>query len=280
MFTRASASTRPTSAMSRRQAVVACTMVGLTVFVLAACGGGDTSRKTISAPGPWDLVALGGSMATGYGVEPQEAYTRVYAALLAEEQGVRVTVLDHSSNDPRPLAVWIEVLADDASLRSDLAKAEIVTIFDGTHNLGVAFEECYGDWPERKACYQAATASIPADADRLLAAIRKLVPEQAIILWGYDGGAVPAAWWDTWSDEPSWPEMKRILFDSWRPGLRAAADAHGATVIGFKAAIARPNGEPTPEQRRFMQADGVHFTAEGHRFLAELHLAQDGLGKQ
>ena len=219
-------------------------------------------------------------MATGYGVEPKEAYTRVYAALLAEEQGVRVRVLDHSSNSPRPLAVWIEVLANDASLRSDLAKAEIVTIFDGTHNLGVAFEECYGDWPERKACYEAATASIPADADRLLAAIRKLVPEQAIILWGYDGGAIPPAWWDYWSQEPYWPVMKRILFDNWRPGLRAAADAHGATVIGFKAAIARPNGEPTPEQRGFMQADGLHFTAEGHRFLAELHLAQDGLGMQ
>ena len=262
-----------------RLSAVAIAALTMTVLLLVACGG-DSSPKTISAPGPWDLVALGGSMATGYGVEPKEAYTRVYAALLAEEQGVRVSVLDHSSNAPRPLAVWIDVLANDASLRSDLAKAEIVTIFDGTHNLGVAFEECFGDWPERKACYEAATASIPADADRLLAAIRKLVPEQAIILWGYDGGAVPAAWWDAWSDEPYWPEMKRILFDSWRPGLKAAADAHGATVIGFKAAVARPNGEPTPEQRKLMQADGLHFTAEGHRFLAELHLAQDGLGKQ
>lgn len=279
MFTRAPASTRHTSAMSRRHVLVACAVLGLTVLVLAACGG-DSSPKTISAPGPWELVALGGSMATGYGVEPKEAYTRVYAALLAEEQGVTVRVLDHSTNAPRPLAAWIEVLANDASLRSDLAKAEIVTIFDGTHNLGVAFEGCRGDWPELKPCFEAATAPIPADADRLLAEIRKLVPGQAIILWGYDGGAVPAAWWDAWSGEPYWPEMKRILFDSWRPGLRAAADAHGAIVIGFKAAISRPNGAPTPEQRRFMQFDGLHFTAEGHRFLAELHLAQDGLGKQ
>jgi hypothetical protein len=262
-----------------RGVVVACVLLALMTLVLAACGG-DSSPKTISAPGPWDLVALGGSMATGYGVEPKEAYTRVYAALLAEEQGVRVRVLDHSSNDPRPLPVWIEVLANDASLRSDLAKAEIVTIFDGSHNIAVALlEECYGDWPERKACYEAATASIPADADRLLAAIRKLVPEQAIILWGYDG-AIPPAWWDYWSQEPYWPEMKRILFDNWRPGLRAAADAHGATVIGFRAATSRPNGEPTPQTRQFMQADGAHFTAEGHRFLAELHLAQDGLGNQ
>jgi hypothetical protein len=70
------------------------------------------------------------------------------------------------------------------------------------------------------------------------------------------------------------------LDNNWRPGLRAAAEANRATVIGFKAAISRPNGEPTPEQRGFMQADGLHFTAEGHRFLAELHLAQDGLGNQ
>ena len=262
-----------------RLSAAALAALTMTVLLLAACGG-DSSPKTISAPGPWDLVALGGSMATGYGVQPKEAYTRVYAALLAEEQGVRVRVLDHSSDDPRPLAVWIEMLANNASLRSDLAKAEIVTIFDGTHNLGVAFEECYGNWPEREACFEAAAAPIPADADRLLAAIRKLVPEQAIILWGYDGGAIPPAWWDALSDEPYWPEMKRILFDSWRPGLRAAAEAHGATVIGFKAAVSRPNGEPTPEQRGFMQADGLHFTAEGHRFLAELHLAQDGLGKR
>jgi lysophospholipase L1-like esterase len=263
-----------------RAVVVACVVLALMTLVLVACGGGSSKQTSITAPGPWDLVALGGSMATGYGVEPKEAYTRVYAALLAEEQGVRVRVLDHSSNDPRPLAVWIEVLANDASLRSDLAKAEIVTIFDGTHNLGVAFEECGFHSPEAKACFEAATAPIPADADRLLAALRKLVPEQAIILWGYDGGAVPPAWWDSWSQEPYWPEMKRILFDNWRPGLRAAADAHGATVIGFKAAFSRPDGEPTPEVRGFMQADGLHFTAEGHRFLAELHLAQDGLGDQ
>jgi hypothetical protein len=262
-----------------RLSAVALAALTMTVLLLAACGG-DSSPKTISAPGPWDLVALGGSMATGYGVEPKEAYTRVYAALLAEEQGVRVRVLDHSSNDPRPLAVWIDLLTSDASLRSDLAKAEIVTIFDGTHNLGVAFEECYGDWPARKACYEAATAPIPADAERLLAAIRGLVPEQAIILWGYDGGAIPPAWWDAYSGEPYWPEMKRILFDSWRSGLRAAAEEHGATVIGFKAAFSRADGEPTPEVRGFMQADGLHFTAEGHRSVAELHLAQDGLGKQ
>lgn len=249
-------------------------------FVLTACGGGSPKQTSITAPGPWHLVALGGSMATGYGVEPKEAYTRVYAALLAEEQGVRVRVLDHSTNATRTLANWIEVLASDESLRSDLAKAEIVTIFDGSHNLGVAFECGYGDWSELKPCFEAATAPIPADADRLLAAIRKLVPEQAIILWGWDGGAVPSAIWDFYSDEPYWPQMKRVLFDSWRPGLRAAADANGTTVIGFKAALSRPNGEPTPEQRGFMQADGLHFTAEGHRFLAELHLAQDGLGER
>ena len=56
--------------------LAAAVAAGVTALVLAACGG-DSSPKTVSAPGPWDLVALGGSMATGYGVDPKEAYTRV-----------------------------------------------------------------------------------------------------------------------------------------------------------------------------------------------------------
>jgi len=68
--------------LTSRLNAVALAALTMSVLLLVACGGGDSSQETISAPGPWDLVALGGSMPGGYGVQPKKAYPWVYAALL------------------------------------------------------------------------------------------------------------------------------------------------------------------------------------------------------
>ena len=78
--------------------------------------------------------------------------------------------------------------------------------------------------------------------------------------------------------KPYWPELKRILIDEWRPGLQAATKAHDATIIPFYDAMHGGGGEPLHGE--LMQTDGIHLNADGHRFLAELHAANDGLGER
>lgn len=257
----------------------------VTVLVLAACGGvqgtpsaNPSSPHVSEEPEAWDLVAIGDSMVAGYGVLPDDVYTRVYARLLGEELGLTVNVLEHvDARDPGRIADWIEVLTSDESLRSDLARAEIVTVFLGFHDIGMAvFEECSGAWPDPlEACFREATAPMPDDFDELFAQIRDLVPDGIPILMGYDGGLPPLPQYET---QPYWQEMRRILVDDWRPGLYAAAEAHDVTVIGWYEALNGPAGEALHPE--FLTADQGHFNPAGHRFLAELHLAQDGLGNE
>ena len=258
-------------------------VVAVGTAAIAGCGGAGgaekgaaTSARTV-AKANWDLVAIGDSTAAGYGVRPEEAYTRVYARLVADELGVAVTVHDHATWAQRTLGDWYDVVGADESLRSDLGGAEIVTVFVGAHNFaGAVFGGCTGAWPKPlAACFRASTSSMPRDFDRLLGAIRMIVPERATILVGYDGGLPPKVY-ALWSSTPYWPDMLRILVDGWRPGLLAAAKAHDARIIPFKDAMYGDHDENLHPE--FVQSDQIHLNREGHRFLAELHAEHDGLG--
>jgi hypothetical protein len=265
------------------------------VFVACAGDGGDSTglpsresstTRSASSVGEqqasWDLVAIGDSMVAGEGVWSEEVYTRRYAVHLGDELDVTVDVHDYGSGElRRTVAVWNEIVGSDESLRADLAEAEIVLIFLGFHNIGLVTlgpDGCEGDWPDPlETCLREGTASMPADYDQLFAQIRELVPAEATILVGYDGGLpMEAPLFQEWLAEPFWPEIKRILVDDWRPGLYAAAAAHDAIVIPWYEAMTGPNDESLHPE--FLTSDGGHFNAQGHRFLAELHLANDGLG--
>lgn len=258
-------------------------LVAVGASAIAACGGDGAAEEAVTAPATtvatakWDLVAIGDSTPGGYGVLPDEVYTRVYARMLADELGVGVTVRDHATWAQRTLADWYGLVRSDDSLKHDLAGAEVVTLFVGPHDfVDALMGGCTGAWPDPlEACFRAATASIPRDFDRLLGAIRGVVPERATILVGYDGG-LPLAFYEDWSSRPYWPAMKRIFVDEWRPGLQAAAKAHNATIIPLNDATHGKDGKPL--QPELSQSDKVHFNREGHQFLAELHAANDGIG--
>jgi hypothetical protein len=78
-----------------------------------------------------------------------------------------------------PLVWWNWRVAEDPAMRADLAAARIVVLWAmGSHDIGPAIlGGCSGDWPDPlKTCFEAATAKIPAETDRLFAAIAGLVP--------------------------------------------------------------------------------------------------------
>jgi len=233
----------------------------------------------------WDLVALGDSNVSGWGVRtdepysPQAAFPGVYAGLLGAEQGVTVVLHsyypDQLGNEWRTIAEWTDVLRADASMRADLAGAEIVVVLIGFHDLlpFVLGGACPSGWPELRDCLVDMTASMPADFDTLYGEIASLVPTGATVLVNDYG--IPGPTYDRWSSESFWPEFRKVFFEDWRDGLEAAAVKHGFTVVHSYAAMNDPDGKPVWDSSA-VTSDGWHFNAEGHRICAEIILAEDG----
>ena len=237
----------------------------------------------------WDVVALGDSLVAGWGVRSEEPYTPgeafpgVYARSLAEELGVE-TVLDsyfpdQLGNEVRTVAEWNEVLAADEAMRADLEGAEVVIVWLGYHNIVPALlsHRCGNEWPEPlRTCLQEATETMPADFDELLGTIESLVHGGAVVMIGNQ--AVAALQLEYWGSQPFWPELKAVAFDGWWDGIEAAAAAHGAIMVDSAEALNGPEGNQAlhPE---FVLPDQLHLNSAGHRFLADLFLAADGLGE-
>ena len=235
----------------------------------------------------WDLVALGDSNVSGWGIRsdkpfsPQEAFPGVYAGLLGAEQGV--TVVLHSYYPPqvgatlRTVAEWADVVGADPSMRADLERARVVILLIGYHDVlpALAFNRCPSDWPGLRACLQKLTAPMPAAFDRLYGEVAGLVPKETTVL--VVDYSIPGPIYDRWGSEPYWPEFKRVAFEDWRDALEAAALKHGFRVIHTYAAVNDASGKPKWNWSD-VTSDGWHFNAEGHRRIAEIVLAQDGLG--
>jgi lysophospholipase L1-like esterase len=234
----------------------------------------------------WHLVALGDSNVAGWGINkevpfsPEDAYPGVYAALLAEEQGVEVVLHSYYpsqlGNEVRTVAEWADVLAIDESMRRDLARADIVTILIGYHDIIpiMMFGQCGQEWPELRACLEDATGPMPAAFDRLYADLRSLVSPAAIILVNDYG--IPGPLYERWSTAAFWPELRQAMFEGWRDALEAAAVEHGFRVVHTYAAMNATGGAPLRDWNT-ITSDGWHFNAVGHRLIAELVLAEDGI---
>ncbi len=241
-------------------------LFGVAVLVAATCNG-DT-------PESWDLVALGDSTPTGYGSPPGSAYTYQFAELVEQDLGVEIEVHDHSLNPTRTVAGWVEAVRTDDALAADLADAEVVTMWLGWHNVVNLIAPYGGDLTdELRASLADRTATMDDDFDELLSLIVEQAPEARVLI--ADTG-IPPLFVERWADEPYWPEMKQAIYLTWRDDLVAAAEVHGATVIRSYQALNGPSGDEMPGPS-LIQADQLHFTAEGQTFLAELHFSEAGL---
>ena len=109
----------------------------------------------------------------------------------------------------------------------------------------------------------------------LMTTLRTVAGPGAVLLVADTGliGLLPAQF----GRETYWPELKRLVYLDWRDALVGAAEAAGARVVPTLAALGGPDGEED-QHPEFAAADGLHFNAAGHRFLAEQHRTHDGMG--
>jgi lysophospholipase L1-like esterase len=226
---------------------------------------------------PWTIVAIGDSTPAGWGHAPELAYPSVYGVALSVELGVESEVVNHATGTIRTVAQWAERVRSDEGLARDLTSAQVVLVWLGWHDiLPIVSQRTQAYWPDPlRAQLEAKNAELrPAWRD-LLTTLRAAGGPSCAILVADTGliGFLP----EQFGRESYWPELKRLVYLDWRCALLRAAEEADARVIPTMAALGGPDGEGDlhPE---LLSADGLHFNAAGHRFLADLHRTHDGIG--
>jgi hypothetical protein len=246
-------------------------------FVRSSCPGASGQ--------PLLLVALGTSETAGWRIRtdepysPQDAYPAQYADTLCKELGVTVELHSYFPSQLAggwfPLAFWNWHVANDQAMRADLAAARIVVLWAmGSHDIGPAIlGGCSGDWPDPlKTCFEAATAKIPVETDRLFTVIAGLVPTGAKVLAAAPYGLPLVI--ERWGAEPYWKEMKPIFE---RITDRPLVRKHGFTLVDLEVAFNGPTLDAMPAAGLF-QPDGIHPTAAGALAVAKVFAEADGIG--
>ena len=224
---------------------------------------GDTS---------WDLVAIGDSTPTGYGVGADNSYVQVYAGYIEDDLGVDVVVHTWAINSTQ--AAIRSVLSNE-TLREDLRNAEVITIWLGWHDvipsIGIGRGgPCYKRADEVDVdCLGEVTKPMQEGFDKILSEIVSLAsPDETLILIADVG--IPGLFVERWKEDGTLDLLKRHTYEVWRDYIIQAASKHKVHVVGTYEVINGPNGDQTlpPE---FSKLDGLHFSVEGHRLIADLH---------
>jgi lysophospholipase L1-like esterase len=221
----------------------------------------------------WDLVALGDSTPTGYGVGAENSYINLYASYISEDLEVEVVVHNWATNSTRTVLDWVEVIRTNEGVREDLRNAEVVTIWLGWHDLIPSIGAigkggpCYKRGEIDLDCFRDVTDPMEQGFDDLLSEITSLTsPNETLILIADTGNPFV----DTWIKYGTLDALKGPAFEEWRTYLMEAAGKHGVHVVNTYNAINGPNGDQSLPSE-YSQADGLHFNELGHKLLADIH---------
>ena len=223
----------------------------------------------------WDLVALGDSTPTGYGVGTDHSYVQVYAAYIEEDLGVDIVVHNWASNKIQTVADWFEVVRNNEELRKDLRNAEVITLWLGWHNvipsIGIGRGgPCYERAGEVDVdCLGVVTKPMQKGYDKLLSEIVSLAsPDKTLILIADVG--IPSLFIARWKEYGTLDVLKREAYEVWCDYIILAASKYNVHVVHTYEVLNGPNGdqEMPPE---YMQSDGLHFNDRGHKLIADIH---------
>jgi lysophospholipase L1-like esterase len=223
----------------------------------------------------WDLVALGDSTPSGFGVDEQHSYVQVYAGYIEEHLGVDVAVHNWGTNNTTTVAGWVEVVRENQELRQDLQNAEVITIWLGWHDvipsigLGIG-GPCYQQDDEVDLdCLREVTDPMQRGFNDLLSEIVALAnPAETLILIADVG--IPSRFVARWKAYGTLDLLKRQAYEVWRDYIVKSAGDHKVHVVHTYEVINGPNGDQeTPSA--YLQSDGLHFNEQGHKLLADIH---------
>jgi lysophospholipase L1-like esterase len=233
---------------------------------------GASQGTTLAAPTSWDYVALGDSLATGYGAF--KGYVPRYEAHIETDTGVAVTRTNLGRNGWTSSQL-LSALSNDPTFRRATREAEIVTWNIGGNDLRAARNSykkgtCGGD--DNQDCLRAAATKLETNWDAITAEVLELRSTRPTIVRTMDIYN-PYVRTDIVSD--TWPHDGMNDFQVFDRYVRQVHDHIATTSYTYGVPYAQvylafngTTGAEDPKSKGYLTFDGVHPNNTGHRVIA------------
>jgi len=227
---------------------------------------------------------MGTSETSGWGMRqissaaPELAHPARYADAVCAELGRPVELRSYFPQwDVTPIAWWIDAVRNDAGLRSDLSRAEIVLMWAmSVHDSVQAVflpGSCVGNWPDPlQGCLESRLSQVPNLTDELFGLIKGIVGADAIVLAG--DAYVPPFLVSMYEGNPNWTDIQALI-DPYA-AVREMAAKHGFVFVDTELVFNGASRQEMPAAGLF-QSDALHPTEAGAALIAETYLAADGI---
>jgi lysophospholipase L1-like esterase len=235
---------------------------------------GASQGTTLAAPASWDYVALGDSLATGFGAF--KGYVPLYEAHAETDTGVAVTRTNLGQNGWTSSQL-LSALRNDPTFRRATREAEIVTWNIGGNDLRAARNSykkgtCGG--ADNQDCLRAGVAKLKTNWDAITAEVLELRATSNTIVrtmdiynpyvrtdtisdtWQNDGGMNDFQVFKRYVDEVNY----HIATTSYTSGI-----PYAEVYLTFNGTT----GDEDPKSMGYLSFYGVHPNNTGHRIIAD-----------
>ena len=243
--------------------------VRLVVLLLlggAACSGTETDVEERASVVPETIryVALGDSLATGFGAET--SYVEEYARWIGERTGSHVQVTNLAV-DGWTSTDLLRALLEDERMRGAVSDAHVVTWDIGGNDLLAALwsfleGSCGGN--DGRACIREALAGAARNGDAILDELIELREGDA-------SGVRTLDLYLPFADHPlaaPYVGELRPYLDQFNDHLREDSLDHGVPVAHVRRAFHGPQDDEDPLTAGRISPDGVHPSSRGHEVIA------------
>jgi lysophospholipase L1-like esterase len=234
---------------------------------------GASQGTTLAAPASWDYVALGDSLATGYGAF--KGYVPRYDAYIETDTGVAVTRTNLGRNGWTSSQL-LSALRNDPTFRRATREAEIVTWNIGGNDLRAARNSykngtCGG--ADNQDCLEASVAKLETNWDAITAEVLELRSTRPTIVRTmdiYNPYVRTDIASDTWKNDGGMNDFQVFNSYVYKANLHIATTSYAAGVpyAGVHLAFNGPYGYEDPKSKGYLSFDGLHPNNTGHRVIA------------
>jgi lysophospholipase L1-like esterase len=234
---------------------------------------GASQGTTLAAPTSWDYVALGDSLATGFGAFT--GYVPRYEAHLETDTGVAVTRTNLGQNGWTSSQL-LSALRNDLKFRRATRGAEVVTWDIGGNDLRAARnsyknETCGG--ADNQNCLRAAVAKLETNWDAITAEVLTVRSTSNTIVRTmdvYNPYVSTDKASDTWQNDGGLNDFQvfKRYVDEVNHHIAATSTTEGVPYAKVYLAFNGTNGDEDPRSKGYLSFDGLHPNDTGHRIIA------------
>lgn len=235
---------------------------------------GASQGTTLAAPTSWDYVALGDSLATGYGAF--KGYVPRYEAHIETDTGVAVTRTNLGRNGWTSTQL-LSALRYDPTFRRATREAEIVTWNIGGNDLRAARKSykrgtCGG--PDNQDCLRAGVATLETNWDAIMAEVLELRSTRNTIVRTmdiYNPYVRTDIVSDTWQHDGGMDDFQVFNTYVYQANYHIATTSYTEGVPYAKVYLAfnGTTGDEDPKSKGYLSFDGIHPNFTGHRIIAD-----------